>query len=89
LRRSRAENEGPDDVSPSGYRAELVPLRFKTTSDDATGRLNALIDITGFSAWARRNQPARVTFGPDRRLETAASNLILGTSFEIRIAAAA
>ena len=59
VRRSRAENEGPDDVSPSGYRAELVPLRFRLTPDAATGRLNALIDITGFSSWARRNSASR------------------------------
>jgi hypothetical protein len=85
VRRSRAENEGPDDVSPSGYRAELVPLRFRATPDADTGRLNALIDITGFSAWARRNQPAQVTFSADRRIETAQSKLILGTTFKIRV----
>ena len=89
VRRSRAENEGPDDVSPSGYRAELVPLRFRLTPDSATGRLNALIDITGFSSWARGNEPARVTFTPDRRLETVQSKLILGTTLKVRIKAAA
>jgi hypothetical protein len=89
VRRSRAENEGPDDVSPSGYRAELVPLRFRLTPDAATGRLNALIDITGFSSWARRNEPARVTFTSDRRLETVQSKLILGTTLKVRIKAAA
>src|SRR5215471_15713584 len=66
VRRSRPENEGPDDVSPSGYRAELVPLRFQVKPGDATGRLSALIDITGFSSWARSDQPARVTFAADR-----------------------
>ncbi len=85
VRRSRVENEGPDDVSPSGYRAELVPLRFRATPDADTGRLNALIDITGFSTWARRNQPAQVTFSPDRRVETAQSRLILGTTLTIRV----
>jgi hypothetical protein len=89
VRRSRAENEGPDDVSPSGYRAELVPLRFRLTPDAATGRLNALIDITGFSSWARRNEPARVTFTSDRRLETVQSKLILGTTLKVRVKAAA
>ena len=89
VRRSRAENEGPDDVSPSGYRAELVPLRFRLTPDAATGRLNALIDITGFSSWARRNEPARVTFTPDRRLETIQSKLVLGTTLKGHIKAAA
>ena len=38
VRRARAENEGPDDVSASGYRAELAPLRFQTRTDPATGR---------------------------------------------------
>jgi hypothetical protein len=89
VRRSRAENEGPDDVSPSGYRAELVPLRFRLTPDAVTGRLNALIDITGFSSWARRNEPARVTFTSDRRLETVQSKLILGTTLKVRVKTAA
>src|SRR6266852_5869483 len=89
VRRSRAENEGPDDVSPSGYRAELVPLRFRLTPDSATGRLNALIDITGFSSWSRGNEPARVTFTSDRRLETVQSKLILGTTLKVRIKGAA
>lgn len=86
VRRSRPENEGPDDVSPSGYRAELVPLRFQVTPDDVPGNLRALIDITGFSSWARRNQPARVTFGPDRYLASVQSKLMLGTSFKARLA---
>src|SRR4030095_1615135 len=58
VRRARPENEGPDDVSPSGYRAELIPLRFQVVPDEAPGRLRALIDINGFSSWARRHQPA-------------------------------
>ena len=65
-----------------------VPLRFQTTPDGATGRLNALIDITGFSSWARRGQPARVTFGPDRHLESVHSKLMLGTTFKVSLAAA-
>lgn len=88
VRRARPENEGPDDVSASGYHAELVPLRFQATPDGVTGRLNALIDITGFSSWARRGQPARVTFGPDRHLESVQSRLMLGTTFKARLAAA-
>jgi hypothetical protein len=86
VRRSRPENEGPDDVSPSGYRAELVPLRFQVKPGDATGRLNSQIDITGFSSWARSDQPARVTFSPDRNLESVQSKLILGTTFKARLA---
>ena len=88
VRRTRPENEGPDDVSPSGYRAELIPLRFQVVPDEASGRLRALIDITGFSSWARRNQPARVTFGPDRHLESVQSKLMLGTTFKARLATA-
>ena len=86
MRRARADNEGPDDVSPSGYRAELVPLRFQVKPGDATGRLNSQIDITGFSSWARSDQPARVTFSPDRNLESVQSKLILGTTFKARLA---
>ena len=88
VRRVRPENEGPDDVSPSGYHAELVPLHFQVTPapDEAPGRLRALIDITGFSSWARHNQPARVTFGPDRHLESVQTKLMLGTTFKARLA---
>jgi len=88
VRRARPENEGPDDVSPSGYHAELIPLRFQVTPDESPGRLRALIDITGFSSWARRNQPARITFGPDRHLESVQSKLMLGTTFTARLVTA-
>lgn len=88
VRRSRPENEGPDDVSANGYHAELIPLRFQAVPEGASGRLSALIDITSFSSWARRNQPASVTFGPDRYLESLQTKLILGTTFTVRLAAA-
>jgi hypothetical protein len=88
VRRARAENEGPDDVSPDGYRAELVPLRFRP-SDGPRGRLTALVDITRFSSWARSDQPARVIFGPDRLLESVQSSLILGTTLSVRVTASA
>ncbi len=87
VRRARPENEAPDDVSASGYRAELVPLRFQVTPGDVPGRLNSLIDITSFSSWARSNQPARVTFTADRHLESVQTKLILGTTFKARLAA--
>jgi hypothetical protein len=87
VRRARPENEGPDDVSPDGYRAELVPLRFRPTADGPTGRLTALVDITRFSSWARSDQPARITFAPDRQLETVQSSLILGTTLSVRVTA--
>ena len=86
VRRSRPEDEGPDDVSTSGYHAELIPLRFQAEPEDPSGRLRALIDITSFSSWARRNQPARVTFGPDRHVEGVETKLILGTTFNVRVA---
>jgi len=85
VRRARAENEGPDDVSPSGYRAELAPLRFRPSADTATGRLTALIDITRLSSWARPDQPARVTFAPDRQVESVQSFLLYGTTLNVRV----
>jgi hypothetical protein len=89
MRRKRAENEGTDDVAPDGYRAELVPLRFRPTPDGPDGRLSALIDITRFSSWARSDQPARVVFTPDRLLESVQSSLILGTTLSVRVSASA
>jgi hypothetical protein len=85
MRRARADNEGPDDVSPDGYRAELVPLRFRPSPEGPTGRLTALVDITRFSSWARPDAPARVTFAPDRQLESVQSALILGTTLSVRV----
>jgi hypothetical protein len=87
VRRARPENEGPDDVAKDGYRAELAPVRFHATPD-ASGRLTALIDITGFSSWARATHPARIAFGADRHIETIESSLILGTTFTVRFAPA-
>jgi hypothetical protein len=89
MRRKRAENEGTDDVAPDGYRAELVPLRFRPAPDGPDGRLSALIDITRFSSWARSDQPARVVFAPDRLLESVQSSLILGTTLSVRVSASA
>jgi hypothetical protein len=89
VRRARAENEGPDDVSASGYRAEIVPLRFQVTPEPATGRLTALVDLTGFSSWARASRPARITFDSRRQLESVDSSLILGSSVKVRLTAAA
>jgi len=85
VRRARTDNEGPDDVSPDGYRAELVPLRFRPTPDPATGGLTAQIDITRFSSWARPDQPARVTFAPDRQLSSVQSVLLYGTTLNVRV----
>jgi hypothetical protein len=57
--------------------------------DESSGRLRAQIDITSFSSWARRSQPAQVTFGPDRHLESVQSKLMLGTTFKARLTTAA
>ena len=84
VRRARVENEGPDDVS-DGYRAELVPLRFRPSPDPATGGLTALVDITRFSSWARPDQPARVAFAPDRQLVSVQSLLLYGTTLNVRV----
>src|SRR4029434_11116782 len=85
VRRAKAENEGPDDVSPNGYRAELVPLRFRASTDPATGRLRATIDITRFSSWARTNQPPHVSLYHAPRLESVKSSLMLGSSVNVRL----
>jgi len=85
VRRIRAANEGPDEVAPGSYRAEMVPLRFRPSLDPATGRLTALVDITRFSSWARADQPARVTFAKDRQLESVQSVLLYGTTLSVRV----
>jgi hypothetical protein len=85
VRRARADNEEPDDVSPNGYRAELVPLRFRPSPDPATGDLVALIDITRLSSWAHPDRPARVTFARDRQLSSVQSVLLYGTTFSVRV----
>lgn len=84
VRRRRPEKEGPDDVQ-SYYRAELVPFTMQVRKDRASGRPAALVDLTGFSSWARDDDPARIVFGPDRRPELIAASLILGTSVSIRL----
>jgi hypothetical protein len=85
VRRARPADEGPDDVAPNGYRAELATLRFQPAADGATGRLTALVDLTGFSSWARPTRPARIDFGRDRRVESVHSTMILGTTFTLRL----
>lgn len=84
VRRQRPEREGPDDVA-GPYRAELAAVAFRTALDGETGRATALVDISGFTGWAREDRPARVVFGADRRPATVAASLILGTSVTIRL----
>jgi hypothetical protein len=87
VRRQKPAGEGPDDVQRD-YRAELVPFVLRTVTDPTTGRATALFDLTRFSSWAREDRPARIVFGPDRRPEAITTSLMLGTSVDIRIAAA-
>jgi len=84
VRRKVARNEGPDDVQKH-YRAELVPFELKVSVDAETRKLIARIDLTRFSSWAKQDQPALITFGPDRRPEHLSLPMILGTSVQIRL----
>ena len=84
VRRQRPDTEGPDEVATT-YRAELAPLVLKVAPDPDTGKSVASLDLTRFSSWAKERKPARVVFGPDRRPESIAASLILGTSITIRI----
>lgn len=83
VRRRKNENEGPDDVDRNA-RAELVPFALTVERDKETGKQTAVFDMTRFSSWARRNQPARILFGANRRPELVTSSLMLGTSVTIR-----
>jgi hypothetical protein len=85
LRRSRPRGEGPDDVTPGAYRVEVVPVRLKIEPDPATGKLIARVDMSGWSSWARADQPARLVFSPERRLESIESRLIWGSAVRMRL----
>jgi hypothetical protein len=84
VRRKRADDEGPDDTQRL-YRAELVPFTLKVNADPLSGKPTALFDLTHFSSWARKGEPARVTFGPDRRPELMIMSLILGSSVKVEL----
>jgi hypothetical protein len=85
VRRAWKDDEGPDDVSAAGYRAQLAPLRFRVTTDPQTGRLSGDLDMKGLSSWARAGRPARLTFDTSRHLESVHTSLILGTTVAVRI----
>jgi hypothetical protein len=87
VRRARPADEGPDDVSSDGYRAELATVLLRATPGGAAGRMTARLDLTGFSSWARPNQPAQVAFAADRHLESVEAPLMLGTNFALRLGA--
>ena len=86
VRRKRAEDEGPDDVQRV-YRAELVPFSLKVDADPVSGKPMARFDLTHFSSWAKKGQPAHVTFGRDRRPELLSMPLILGSSVKVELRA--
>jgi hypothetical protein len=85
LRRSRPRGEGPDEVTPGAYRVEIVPVRFQIEPDSSTGKLIARVDMSGWSSWARADQPARLVFSPERRLESIESHLIWGSAVRMRL----
>jgi hypothetical protein len=84
VRRKRADDEGLDDVQQL-YRAELVPFTLKVDADPVSGKPVALFDLTRFSSWAKNGEPARVTFGRDRRPELMSMPLILGSSVKVEL----
>ncbi len=86
VRRKRPDNEGADDAQRF-YRAELVPFTLKVDADAGSGKPTALFDLTHFSSWAKKGEPARVTFGTDRRPELLSMSLILGSSAKIELRA--
>lgn len=85
LRRSRPRGEGPDDVTPGAYRVEVVPVRFRVEPDGVTGKLIAQVDVSGWSSWARADQPARLVFTSERRLESIETRLIWGSAVRMRV----
>jgi hypothetical protein len=84
VRRHKRENEGPDDVDKNAH-AEIVSFEMRPGRDEATGKQAASFDMTRFSSWAKRDKPARIVFGADRRPELITSSLMLGTSITIRL----
>jgi hypothetical protein len=84
VRRQRPHNEGPDDVS-GPYRAELAAVAFKVDPGSGTEGRTVLLDISGFTGWARKERPARILLGHDWSPTTITASLILGTSVTIRL----
>jgi hypothetical protein len=84
VRRRRTPDEGPDDVARS-YRAELLPVELRVELDSESGRPSALLDLSGFSSWARQDRPARVVFDAERRPTLITVSMMLGTSLTIRL----
>jgi hypothetical protein len=85
LRRSRPPSEGPDDVTPGAYRVEVVPFQFRVEPDTRTGKLVARVDMSGWSSWARADQPAHLVFTPDRRVESIETRLQFGSVVRMQL----
>jgi hypothetical protein len=84
VRRKRSDNEGPDDVAGS-YKAELLPLELRVEPEPETRKPSALLDLSGFSSWARKDKPARIVFDEQRRPALITGTMALGTSLTIRL----
>jgi hypothetical protein len=85
VRRARNPREGPEDVASGPYRAEIIPLSFRTIPDPSRGGVTALVDTSRYSSWAKPGALTRVRFGPGRRLESVESPLALGSSLAFRL----
>jgi hypothetical protein len=85
LRRVRPPDEGPEDVTPGAYRVEVVPLRLRVEPDPATGKLITGVNMAGWSSWARADEPARIVFSAERRIESIESRLVLGSAVRLRL----
>jgi hypothetical protein len=83
VRRRRERREGLVETA-GRFEAEIVPVSVRLESDPARGRQVALVDLTGFSSWARPDQPAQIVLGADGRPEVITSRLMYGTSFTVR-----
>jgi hypothetical protein len=53
--------------------------------DASTGRPAARMDVSGWSSWARPDEPARLVFTDDRRLESIEARLQFGSMIRMRL----
>src|SRR6266705_1825850 len=82
--------EGDGIANRIESRGLLQDGRWAPLEGDAyagSGKPTALFDLTHFSSWAKKGEPARVTFGTDRRPELLLMSLILGSSAKIELRA--
>ncbi|MGH7332458.1 MAG: hypothetical protein ACREKS_06855 [Candidatus Rokuibacteriota bacterium] len=86
VRRRRAPREGSEETSGE-YRAEIVPVVLKLVPGSGDGKQTALFDMTGFSAWALPDRPARIVFEVDGRPEVVTARLMYGSTVTIRFGA--